>query len=255
MENVSREHLERSIVVWITRVSQAPESLDFLDPLLDDHDRERAARFRFAEDRARFVLGRSLVRKALGLYLGQEPETIKLSYADRGRPVFAEDETVHFSISHTHDIVAVALAANARVGLDFEFVKPAVDLAELAERILGEEDLRKFQALPRAEALTVFFRAWTRKEAYLKACSEGIADGLRQVSVSFGAEDISPLIDSRDETGSRKWRLHNLTGAKDYMGALACDDPGRHVDCLDVQLKKDEESTDIKLTSIAQDRR
>ena len=251
MDNVSREHLDRAVVVWITRVSRAPDPLTVLDPLLDDRDRERAARFRFDEDRARFVLGRSLIRKSLGLYLGQKPEAIKLADGGRGRPVFADDATIQFSISHTRDIVAIALTAGARVGIDFEFVKPAVDLSELAERILSEDDLRKFQSFPRHEAVTAFFRAWTRKEAYLKACSEGIADGLKLVSVSFGPEEISSLADARDEAAERTWRLHNLTVSKEYMGAVACDAPDRPIDCSNLELKKDAGNTDTKLTSLA----
>jgi 4'-phosphopantetheinyl transferase len=231
MEDVSRKHLDETVVVWITRVSQAPDPLAVLDSLLDDRDRERAARFRFDEDRARFVLGRGLIRESLGLYLGQKPSAIKLVEGERGRPVFTDDATIQFSISHTRDIVAIALTAGARVGIDFEFVKPAVDLSELAERILSEDDLRNFQSFPRHEAVTAFFRAWTRKEAYLKARGEGIADGLKQVSVSFGQEEISSLTDARDESAGRQWRLHNLTVSKEYMGSLACDDAARRPEC------------------------
>ena len=244
MDTVYRKDLDHAIVVWVTRVSQAPDPLESLDSLLDDRDRERAARFRFAEDRARFILGRGLIRQSLGLYLGENPEAIKLSYAERGRPVFADDETIHFSISHTRDIVAIALTAQARVGIDFEFMKPAVDLSELAERILSEDDFRKFQALPRHEAVNAFFRAWTRKESYLKACGEGIADGLKLVSVSFGPEEISPLTDARDESAVRRWRLHNLTVSKEYMGALACDDATRRMECHHVHFHQGNIVTD-----------
>src|SRR5471030_1857148 len=119
-----REHLAGHMIVWIAQVSRARDSLSFLEPCLDVRDRERAARFRFPEDRARFVLGRGLLRKCLGHYLQLTPEMIELAYSDRGRPVLPHDETVQFSIAHTHDLVAVALTADARVGIDLEWMQP-----------------------------------------------------------------------------------------------------------------------------------
>src|SRR5271154_4067674 len=152
-----REHLDGHMVVWIARVSQAQDSLVFLEPCLDDRDRERAARFRFPEDRARFVLGRGLLRKCLGHYLQLTPETIELAYTDRGRPFLPLDETVQFSISHTHDLVAIAVTADALVGIDLEYVQAPSDILELAKRILSDEDLRTFQALPASESMAAFF--------------------------------------------------------------------------------------------------
>ena len=240
MKQDRREHLDDAIVVWMARVSAAHDSLIFLESCLDLHDHERAARFRFPEDRARFVLGRGLLRKCLGRYLRQTPETIKLAYTDRGRPILPQDETIQFSISHTHDLVAIALTAQARVGIDLEYVQPDLDPLELAGRIFSEKDLRIFQALPRSETLPAFFRAWTRKEAYLKARSEGIAEGLRLVSVPFGPEETASLTDARDESAARTWRLHALPVSADYMGSLACDDAGKRLEYHQVHFNKNE---------------
>jgi len=240
MEPHRRDHLAGHVIVWIAHVSKARDSLSFLEPCLDDRDRERAARFRFSEDRARFVLGRGLLRKCLGHYLQRTPETIELAVTDRGRPVLPHDETVQFSISHTHDLAAIALTAGARVGIDLECVQPRLDLVELAKRIFSEEDLQTFQALPGGEAPAAFFRAWTRKEAYLKARGEGIADGLRQISVSLGAEQTGSLQDARDESAARTWRLLTLPVPADYMGSLACDHADKQLECAFVRLNKGE---------------
>src|SRR5271156_3414348 len=211
-----REHLAGHMVVWIAHVSKALDSLIFLEPCLDMRDRERAARFRFSEDRARFVLGRGLLRKCLGHYLQQTPETIELASTDRGRPILPHDETIQFSISHTHDLVAVALTTGGQIGIDLEYMKTPSDLPELAKRIFSEEDLQIFQALPDSETLAAFFRAWTRKEAYLKARGEGIAEGLRQISVSLGPEEISSIRDARDKSAARTWQLVDLPVPPDY---------------------------------------
>jgi 4'-phosphopantetheinyl transferase len=240
MDPHRREHLAGHMIVWIARVSKAQDSLIYLEPYLDIHDRERAARFHFSEDRARFVLGRGLLRKCLGHYLQQAPETIELAYTDLGRPILPHDETIQFSLSHTHDLVAVAVTAHARVGIDLEYVQTHTDLPELAKRIFSEEDLQAFQALPDSEAPAAFLRAWTRKEAYLKARGEGIAEGLRQVSVSLGPEKTGSVHDVRDESAAESWRLFTLPVPADYMGSLACDDVDKELECSFVQLDKSE---------------
>jgi 4'-phosphopantetheinyl transferase len=239
-----REHLAGHVIAWITQVSRAHDSLIFLEPCLDGRDRERAARFRFPEDRARFVLGRGLLRKCLGRYLQLTPETIELAYTDRGRPILPHDETIQFSISHTHDLVAIAVTAHARVGIDLEYVHTLLDLLELAKRIFSEEDLQTFQALPRGERQAAFFRTWTRKEAYLKARGEGIAEGLRQISVSLGPEETGAIQDARDASSAQTWRLLALPVPADYMGSLACDDAGKRLECNFVHLDQNEIVTD-----------
>ncbi|MCE0522911.1 MAG: 4'-phosphopantetheinyl transferase superfamily protein [Methylacidiphilales bacterium] len=240
MKPQSRDHLAGHMIVWIAHVSTALDSQNFLEPCLDARDREQAARFRFPEDRARFVIGRALLRNCLGRYLQRTPETIKLAYTDRGRPILPDDETVQFSITHTHDLVAVALTAHARIGIDLEYRQSHWDLPELAKRIFSDEDLRAFQSLPEGEAQAAFFRTWTRKEAYLKARGEGITEALQQISVSLGPEETSFIRDARDASAAQTWRLLTLPVPSGYMGCLACDDAAKRLECRFVHFDKSE---------------
>ena len=157
------------IVVWLAQVSASQESLFSLNPYLDARDVERAVRFRFDEDRARYILGRALARECLGRCLNRLPASLDFIYTSRGRPVLAGNDSIHFSISHTHDLVAVAVARGAQVGIDLEYLRQEVDTEDLALRVFSEDDQQRFNSLPAGEKRAAFFRAWTRKEAYLKA--------------------------------------------------------------------------------------
>jgi 4'-phosphopantetheinyl transferase len=240
MKPFHREDLAGHAVVWIAEVSRSMDSLSFLEPYLDAYDRERAVRFHFTEDRARFVIGRALLRKSLGHYVKQSPETIELAYTNRGRPVFPHDETVQFSLSHTHDLVALALTSHAQVGIDLEYLKPHLDLPDLARQILCDADFQIFLGLPAHEMPLAFLRAWTRKEAYLKARGEGIADGVQQVSVSFVPEEIGFPNDTREEFSTQRWRLLDLPVPAGYWGSLACDDPEKRLELNFVHFDKGE---------------
>jgi 4'-phosphopantetheinyl transferase len=207
-------------------------ALPGLEALLDRREQERLARFRFPEDRARFVAGRGLLRHGLRRYAPRVPASIEMTYSSLGRPLIsAAHDAPHFSISHTRDVVALAFAAEAQVGIDLEYMKPSVDMLELAERILSEDDFKAFQALSPGERLGSFYRMWTRKEAYLKARGEGIATGLRDVSVSLRTEMTSPITDRRDSS-TGQWRLHALPVPEDYVGFVACDEPDRPMACF-----------------------
>ncbi|MEJ0000647.1 MAG: 4'-phosphopantetheinyl transferase superfamily protein [Verrucomicrobiota bacterium] len=231
---LDRDDVRLGAVVWIALLSEVRDAVPTLEPLLDVRERDRAARFRFDDDRARFTLGRGLARRALGAWLDRAPEAVELALTATGRPVVAGEPALHFSISHTRDVVALALAHGARVGIDFEMVAPSIDLPALAGRVLSGEELLRFRGLDRHEAVTAFYRAWTRKEAYLKALGEGIAEGLARVSVGFEPVQIAGLIDTRDLEASRPWRLHELALVKGYLGALACEDPARRPRCTAV---------------------
>jgi 4'-phosphopantetheinyl transferase len=229
--------LDSAVVVWIAQLSRLGDSLAACESLLDAQERERAARFRFPEDRARFVAGRGLLRHGLRRYAPHLPSAIELAYTGLGRPILpGGEQALHFSISHTHDLVALAFTKDARIGIDLEYMKAAVDPLELAERILSADDFHTFQKFSHAERPAVFYRAWTRKEAYLKALGEGIGTGLREVSVSLGPEIVSPVTDTRD-AGASRWQLYLLPMPEDYMGALACDDAERRYFCEDVHFQ------------------
>jgi 4'-phosphopantetheinyl transferase len=230
MKDERREHLDGNVVVWMAEVSASRDALRFLEPYLDAQDRERAARFHFAEDRARYVLGRALVRNILGRYWSQTPETIELASTERGQLYFSDDEAMRFSITHAHNLVAVALTANARVGIDIEYMERKLNLEGLGERILSAEDFRVFQVLPDRVMVPTFFRIWTRKEAYLKGTGEGITDALKEITVSMHTEEIGTISDARDEADAKKWRMHSLALPENYLGCVACDDAAKRVD-------------------------
>lgn len=215
------------IVVWLAPVSASQASLSSLNSYLDARDLERAARFRFDEDRARFILGRALARECLGRWLNRVPASLDFIYTRRGRPVLAGHDAVHFSLSHTRDLVAVAVTHGAQVGIDLEYLRQDVAIEDLAPSVFSEDDRRRYDALPADERRAAFFRAWTRKEAYLKARGEGITEGLEQVSVSFSPAQAASIRDARDIAAASAWQLVDLPVPPDYAGSLACDDRAR----------------------------
>jgi 4'-phosphopantetheinyl transferase len=227
MKQANRDHLERHVVVRMARLSQADVATEaYLNP----QDKERAGRFRFPEDRARFVLGRGLLGSCLSRYLDYPAAPLDLAWTSHGRPFLPHDPEVQFSISHTHELVAVAVSIGTLVGIDLEYMRVDFNVMELAERIFSEEDMKAFRALPTDEALSAFFRAWTSKEAYLKAQGVGLSGGLKEISISFGPGPQGRIMDAFRENNAQKWRVEGLPLPAGYAGHLAWNDPEKQPD-------------------------
>lgn len=94
---------------------------------LDDRERERLGRYQADADRARFLLGAAMLRSAVGLELGVQPQDVTVDRACdacggwHGRPV-VPGTRLALSVSHGGLLVVLALALDGPVGVDVERV-------------------------------------------------------------------------------------------------------------------------------------
>lgn len=152
--------------------TQASSGASLLAVLLSREERERAARFRFDEHRARFVAGRAALRTVLARYAGSAPAEIAFEYNRFGKPELAGGTRLRFNASHSSGRQFIAIACGREVGVDLERVRPGFAFEDIVRRFFppGEG-----AGVSSAET---FFRAWTRREAFLKATGRGLS-GLR----------------------------------------------------------------------------
>ncbi|MGA8115997.1 MAG: 4'-phosphopantetheinyl transferase superfamily protein [Actinocatenispora sp.] len=114
----------------------------------------------------------ALLREVAGRMAGTSAPLIRVSHADGGQP-YVDVSGLSVSVSHTADLVAVAVSRLGPVGVDVEQVRamPAVDLGR---RWYAEVEADWLRELP-AEARTVaFLRLWTGKEAVGKLYGRGL---------------------------------------------------------------------------------
>src|SRR5260370_20600449 len=116
-------------VWWARRRDASPR----LAGLLDDLERERRAAYRREADRERFLVGCALAKTVIAACTGQRPAEVSLDRTCRlcgqphGKPA-VRGGGPEFSVSHSGDLVAVAVAT-APVGVDVEQLdRPAAEL-------------------------------------------------------------------------------------------------------------------------------
>lgn len=212
--------------VWYIRL-QDSDSSD-LHNLLSPDELERAARFRFQKHRAQFVLTRGTLRSLLGAYLDISPRQISFLYSEYGKPSLAEPashQKLNFNLSHTDGMAIFAFTRGHRVGVDIENLRTDFRPEEIAERFFSVAERTALREISPARRHEVFFRVWTRKEAYIKARGEGLSHPLHQFDVSL--DDAAALLTTRpDASEAQHWQLENLTIAPGFLAAAAVETHG-----------------------------
>lgn len=180
--------------------------------VLEKSERDRAARFHFRQDQERFVMGRGSLRQILGNYLNAAPDSIRFRYGPNGKPELEASEPLHFNLSHSHEVALLAVAREQPVGVDIEKIVPdRVDDTGIADRFFTAAEADRVRAATVEQRADVFYRIWTRKEAFLKGCGVGLARDLNKFEVSL--EDSA--IPGTD------WAVHELRPCTGYVAAVA----------------------------------
>ena len=128
----------------------------------------RCARFVRAGRRRQFIVGRALLRLALGRLLGVSPEGIALTERPGQAPLLASPRFAGFSISHSGRWVACGASLETALGLDIERIDPARDVMALAQQAFPAHDVDLLQACAPDALHATFYRMWCRHEARIK---------------------------------------------------------------------------------------
>jgi 4'-phosphopantetheinyl transferase len=210
--------------VWAASLEPPAEFIARCATVLSPDEKERASRFRFDKHRTRFIAGRAILRSLLGQYLNCPPEQLQFVYGLHGKPALAGQfaESVHFNLAHSEDLALFIVTRIGAVGVDVEQIRPMTDADDLVERFFSSRENALFQQLSDEQKSIAFFNLWTRKEAWLKATGEGIADSLNRVEVTFLPDEPADLLALPEGSDSNtNWVLRELNPAPGFTGALA----------------------------------
>jgi 4'-phosphopantetheinyl transferase len=172
-------------VWWARRQDCRPELAGLLDPA----ERGRLAALVQPADQERFTVGAALVRSLMGALTGVRPQDVVLDRTcpDCGRPhgrITVPGGAPRLSLSHSGDLVAVALHPTAEVGVDVEQVARGLDPLSLAGVALTGREEADLRALPAEQHPAAFAGYWVRKEAFVKATGEGLRRPPGEVEVT-----------------------------------------------------------------------
>lgn len=188
--------------------------------LLDPEEQIRSAEYRFDLDRWRFELGAALLRLAVARTVGWRAAAIKVDRTcelcgkTHGRPRVLGFNG-HLSVSHSGDVVALAITSAGQVGIDVESMEghTAAEYRSIVDLVVTPAER------PFVNSRAAFLRVWTRKEAILKAAGHGLREPMAEVVVSPPYREPK-LISLRGER-SVPCFMRDIDISEGYCGALA----------------------------------
>ena len=171
------------VEVWLVALDQLLDSAT--EGGLSADERRRADAFVKPIDAQRYRLAHGALRERLASETGSSAQNLVFTTGVFGKPVLLHAPGVHFSISHSGPIGLIAISRHAAVGVDAEWPAPISEIEALAQQVLAPDERRAWLALTPQEHQSAFLRAWTRKEACLKAWGVGLQLSPSQLEVGL----------------------------------------------------------------------
>lgn len=214
----------RHVHLWAAVVEEFVDEVSKFRELLSPVEQTTAQKFRFDQDRNRYVIRHGILRLIMSRYLRQRPSEIEFQLGAHGKPESRDGAgtPLFFNTSHSADIAICAITSACAIGVDVESMREIPEIEGIAQRFFLPGETRALMDLPAESRTRAFYACWTRKEALLKATGKGIAEGLAKVEVTLAPQDEPRVTSILGEPGTHEqWRLQPFSPALGYVGCLA----------------------------------
>jgi 4'-phosphopantetheinyl transferase len=196
----------------------------FCTALLSPDEAERAGRFALPRPQDQYIAARALVRLILARRCTVAPEALVFAANEFGRPHIsapAQARGIHFSLSHTDGLLALAVSTSYAVGLDVEDTQRLSDFTGIARNYFSPTEWQAIEPLQGEAQRERFFLIWTLKEAYMKALGQGLSAGLEAFSISVTPESASLLGGPAGAPAAHTWQFFRMQPTARHQLAVA----------------------------------
>ncbi len=224
-----------NIHLWVCFYNEVEDEtlLDRYFSLLSPDEVQQRNRFQFEDDKKRYLLTRASLRTLLSKYAPVPPMSWCFEKSSQGKPYISESHgeaaKIQFNITHTENLIVIALANSCRLGIDVENHKSRDASIEVAKRFFAPREFRDIQACEESTRQKRFFEYWTFKESYLKAQGMGIHHALDKAAFRFpDSRGVELICDGGDE--SERWGFWQFSLRDEYTIALCVEElfPGKN---------------------------
>ncbi len=213
------------IDVWTAELVDHDDATAEFACILDERERERAHRFRFARHRRFFIQSHGIMRQILADYTGIDPAALAFREGPWGKPLVVVpkwDAQLQFSLSHSGHCCMVAVRSGGPVGIDLEQVRDLPNCADIADRMFAQAEGALIGRLAGAARRNAFFALWTAKEAVVKALGRSLADYLDRMQFDLDpAGRLRFLSLDGDSASARAWSVQRVDAPAGFAAALA----------------------------------
>jgi 4'-phosphopantetheinyl transferase len=204
--------------IFYGRISEF-EPVDSL-PVLSDEELARADRYLLPQDKHRYIISKSILKRLISRFLNIEEKNIRIDLTKNGKPFLAGSPDFQFNTSHSDDAFAIGFTSGKEIGIDIENRQRVPNIPALERFLFTTDELKIVQQLEESRKQEVFIESWTRKEALLKSGGEGLTKSMNCLEVSFMQHKQFSL-ETEDQLHKTEWFLESFTLMNEYLGAVA----------------------------------
>ena len=212
------------VYIWEGRLDVPGRATAAARSLLSPDECARADRFIYDRHRRRYTVAQAHLRRVLAQLTCTRPEKIEFRFGEHGKPFLPAGPS--FNQSHSEERIMIGVATEGRLGVDIEEIREVRYMMAIADKNFGADEAARMHAAPHRERQELFFRLWTRKEAFLKAVGVGLTHPLRTFSVDPSPGAVRGLlrVEGLGED-SADWHVGGVPCAPGAKAALAVDRP------------------------------
>ncbi len=222
--------------VWRVFLDVTTVEFENLLGFLSVDELARSGRFHFERDQKRFISARGMLRKILGSYLNKHPGKICFVYSSHGKPMLTDnpgDDSICFNLSHSGAFALYAITLRKKIGIDIESIRDDVSVGQVAQQFYSKNEVSSLEKIDINKRPGLFFKYWTRKEAFLKALGKGISFPMEHCDVSLiNGSILSPVTVRDNNSVISNLYVQDLFPGNGYAAAIAIEGCDVNISCL-----------------------
>ena len=212
------------VQVYVCPVSRVPQDhmilshyLGFLssaEKLRYDQYHPKAARL--------FLISRVLVKTVLADKLGISPHEVNLLLHPNGKPFVEGSKAVYFNLTHSADVIILAVTEEREIGVDIEQVDREFEWMRV-DSVLAPIEIEWIKENELTDPFSVyqrFFQIWTLKEAYIKCTGEGMSRHLKKLNFHVLPEHIQFLDSTNDAQKTEEYYFESYIYDSNFIFSI-----------------------------------
>lgn len=140
---------------------------------------EKIKKYRRWEDAQLSLMGRSMLFRGIQENYNLDYSNKEISYTKFNKPYFHND-SIHFNISHSGNIVICAITKKGEIGIDIEKIS-TIEINDFESQFSQNEWDKIMNSINTSET---FFEYWAQKEAVIKSHGHGLTIPLKSFEIS-----------------------------------------------------------------------
>lgn len=212
------------VQVYVCPVSRVPQDhmvlshyLGFLnaaEKLRYDQYHSHAARI--------FLISRALVKTVLADKLGISPHQVNIQLHPNGKPFVQGSKAVYFNLTHSADVIILAMTEEGEIGVDIEQVDREFEWMRV-DSVLDLSEIEWIKEKELTDSSSVyqrFFQIWTLKEAYIKCTGEGMSRHLKKLNFHVLPEHIQFLDSTNDARKTEEYYFESYIYDSNFIFSI-----------------------------------